>query len=480
MPTPSTRCSGSAKHPGLTWGSIPDVAATLKPLYDAEPDRLVWFDGTTPRPVVESTLATLRAAGDHGLNPADYDAASLSQQWTVLERGGGTARERAYFDLGVSVACARILKAVHGGRVDPATMDWGYAINPSQFDVADALRKVSLGSALSTTLDTLQPHFSHYLRARKTLAAYRTLAQAGEPAVVPDLPKGRPKIAPGQTWVGVPQLTARLRILGDLPPGTLESGSTYTGPLVDAVKRFQGRHGLDVDGVIGAGTIKALNVPLAARVRQIELAMERMRWLPPLSDRPNVFVNVPLFRLWADDPATGAEPLRMNVVVGKSLNHKTPIFVEQMEYVIFRPYWNPPRSITVQEIVPKARHDPGYMAREALEIVASDQESAAALPADAGEPDAPRRGQAPRPPEAGAVEFARAGQVHLPERRERLHARHARRSSCSHARAATSATAASGSRIPRASPNGCCAISRTGRVPASTRPCRRSGPRASI
>ena len=70
----------------------------------------------------------------------------------------------------------------------------------------------------------------------------------------------------------------------------------------------------------------------------------------------------------------------MNVVVGKSLNHKTPIFVDKMEYVIFRPYWNPPRSITVQEIVPKARHDPEYMAREALEIVAADQESAAALP----------------------------------------------------------------------------------------------------
>ena len=169
--------------------------------------------------------------------------------------------------------------------------------------------------------------------------------------------------------MGVPQLTTRLRILGDLPPGTLESGTSYTGPLVDAVKRFQGRHGLDVDGVIGAGTVRALNVPLAARVRQIELAMERMRWLPPLSDRPNVFVNVPLFRLWADDPATGAEPLRMNVVVGKSLNHKTPIFVEQMEYVIFRPYWNPPRSITVNEIVPKARRDPGYMAHEAMEIV---------------------------------------------------------------------------------------------------------------
>ncbi|MEZ5287528.1 MAG: L,D-transpeptidase family protein [Vicinamibacterales bacterium] len=139
------------------------------------------------------------------------------------------------------------------------------------------------------------------------------------------------------------------------------------------------RHGLEADGVIGAGTIKALNITLAQRVRQIELAMERMRWLPELSDRPNVFVNVPLYRMWATDPATGEEPLRMNVVVGQSLNHKTPIFVEQMEYVIFRPYWNPPRSITVQELVPHARRDPGYFDREQLEIVASGADNAQAL-----------------------------------------------------------------------------------------------------
>jgi L,D-transpeptidase YcbB len=88
-------------------------------------------------------------------------------------------------------------------------------------------------------------------------------------------------------------------------------------------------------------------------------ALASAAWLPELSNRPNVFVNVPLFRLWAADPATGAEPLRMNVVVGQSLNHKTPIFVQQMEYVIFRPYWNPPYGITVKEIIPHARLDAG-------------------------------------------------------------------------------------------------------------------------
>jgi hypothetical protein len=98
----------------------------------------------------------------------------------------------------------------------------------------------------------------------------------------------------------------------------------------------------------------------------------------------------------ATDPATGAEPLRMNVVVGKSLDHKTPIFVEQMEYVIFRPYWNPPHDITVNEILPHARRDPAYLSSEALEIVASGADDAAVLPETTENLDAVEAGRLQR------------------------------------------------------------------------------------
>ncbi len=243
------------------------------------------------------------------------------------------------------------------------------------------------GQGVAAALAELEPPFSHYARARRTLAAYKTVAASGEPEPVPDLPKGQKKVEPGQPWAGVPQLAGRLRAFGDLaddvaasevaPDGT----PLYAGPLVEAVKRFQDRHGLEPDGVPGSGTLAAVNVPFAVRVRQLELAMERMRWLPKLTTRPTVFVNVPLFRLWATDPTTGQEPLRMNVVVGKSMNHKTPIFIEQMEYVIFRPYWNPPHGITVEEIVPHARRDTSYIERQSFEIVASGEDSAPALPA---------------------------------------------------------------------------------------------------
>jgi len=374
------RVLSSAEHPGLTWSAISDVTSVLKPLYDREPDKLLWFDGTAPAPVVDATIATIAAAGEYGLDPDDYDAAFLQERWAAVKAGTATGPERAHFDLAISVAAARMVRAVHVGRVDPATMNWGYSIAEKPIDVPAALHEARQGKGLRATLDSLEPPVSHYGRARKTLAAYRALARAGEPDPVPDLQKGQTKIEPGKTWAGVPQLAARLKVFGDLADGSSIAGSTYGGALVAAVKSFQGRHGLEPDGVIGASTIKALNVTLAQRAHQIELAMERMRWLPELSKRPNVFVNLPLFRMWATDPVTGDEPLRMNVVVGKSLNHHTPIFVEQMEYVIFRPYWNPPYSITVKEIIPHARKDPAYFNHEALEIVASGDDNAQPLP----------------------------------------------------------------------------------------------------
>ncbi|HET9369742.1 MAG TPA: L,D-transpeptidase family protein [Vicinamibacterales bacterium] len=373
----------SAEHPGLKWRAIPDVVAALRPLYDAEPDRLVWIDGTTPSASLDATLAALRSAGDHGLDPADYDAARLTDQLALIRlRGSAIAPQAlAHFDLGVSVAAARMLRAVSLGRIDPATMRWGYDLTPKQFDVTAVIADVRRGTALAAALEELEPRFAHYTRARRTLAVYKALAAAGEPEPIPSLPRSQKKVESGQSWTGAPQLARRLQTFGDLPAGAYDGTPTYSPALVDAVRKFQTRHGLEVDGVLGPGTIAALNVTLAARVRQIELAIERMRWLPALGVRPKVFVNVPLFRLWADDPISGNEPLRMNVVVGQSMNHQTPIFVEQMEYVVFRPYWYPPYSITSREIVPKALKDPAYMDREALEIVATGDDNAASLPA---------------------------------------------------------------------------------------------------
>jgi murein L,D-transpeptidase YcbB/YkuD len=342
---------------------------------------LFWFAGGEPYPGLAGVVKGLALADEQGLSRADYDADRLQERWTAMRSGAGVApAQRALFDLALTVCASRLLSAVRVGRVDPATLNWGYEMAPKRLDRVEALRRLRLDGDLLHALRTEEPPFAHYARAKRSLARYRAAADRGEPAPVPGLPAGRRKVEPGQPWPGVPQLAERLRVFGDLASEVVLPKDSYSGPLPDAVKAFQRRHGLEADGVIGAGTIATLNVPLAHRVRQIELAMERMRWLPEM-DRPTVFVNVPLFRLWASDPKTGAEPLRMNVVVGKSLDHKTPIFIDRMEYVIFRPYWNPPYGITVKELVPHARRDPAYLDRENLEIVASGADDAPALPA---------------------------------------------------------------------------------------------------
>ncbi len=371
---------GQSLHPWLRWPDLADVSAALGDLYGRESDRLVWFEGERALPAVKEAIDALSRAAEHALQPSDYDAERLQAEWKRLE-----ATDRALFDLAVSIGVLREIQAVHSGRVDPRTLDWGYDVRPKKLDRAALLLGARDGAGVSALLDGLGPSFPHYKRNRMMLAHYRSLAQAGEPEPVSSLPKGRRKVAPGEPWLGVPQMRARLRVFGDLdedrPTATTPETPLYDAAVVDAVKRFQRRHILDADGVVGSATIDALNVPLSARVRQLELAMERGRWLPSLGDRPTVFVNVPIFRLWASDPVRGVEPLRMNVVVGKSMSHNTPIFIEEMEYVVFRPYWNPPYGIVTEEILPKARQDPSYLEAERFEIVASGDDDAEALPA---------------------------------------------------------------------------------------------------
>ncbi|HEX9161513.1 MAG TPA: L,D-transpeptidase family protein, partial [Thermoanaerobaculia bacterium] len=151
---------------------------------------------------------------------------------------------------------------------------------------------------------------------------------------------------------------------GDLEPGH----PTFDAAVKAAVKHFQHLHGLEDDGVGGQLTIRELNVPLADRIRQIEINLERWRWLPArLGDR-HAIINLPEFNLTVVENEWPV--LSMRIVVGKDFTHRTPVFSSEITQVVFNPYWNVPDSIADRELWPEQRRDPGYFAREHIEVLA--------------------------------------------------------------------------------------------------------------
>ena len=183
------------------------------------------------------------------------------------------------------------------------------------------------------------------------------------------LPAVTKPIEPGQSYPGTPRLARLLRLVGDLPASANPPGDaqTYDGQLVEAVKHFQSRHGLDADGRLGPTTIKQLNVPLWDRVFQLKLTLERWRWLPATFSAPPIIVNIPDFRLRALDE-NNKVVMDMRVVVGKAIRAQTPVFTREMTYVVFRPYWNVPPSILRGEIVPAIQRDRSYIAKKNYEV----------------------------------------------------------------------------------------------------------------
>jgi murein L,D-transpeptidase YcbB/YkuD len=165
-------------------------------------------------------------------------------------------------------------------------------------------------------------------------------------------------------------LANRLAATGDYTgphPGQGQS-AVYSPALQEAVERFQRRHGLADDGVIGAGLVAELNVPIAKRIRQLELNLERWRWLPRSLGERYILVNVPEYHL---EVREGAQvPLSMRVVVGKR-DTPTPIFDDEMTHVVFSPYWNVPPDIAQGETLPEMLKDPGFLTRMNMEIVDS-------------------------------------------------------------------------------------------------------------
>jgi L,D-transpeptidase YcbB len=355
--------------PDLRWPNFSDYRSAVGKFYDAGGYALVWTKDGAPTAQAQAMIRQLKQSQLKGLNPEDYDASRWDRRLVKLAPGTRTPAQTdlVHFDLALTVQAMRYISDLHIGRINPQHFKFGLDVGPKKIDLAEFLRTQVLPAAdVAAVVATVERQHGGYRRAEAALAQYLKLASEGDGDRVPTPPKS---VRPGNSFAGMPQLVRRLHQLGDLPAAQgAPNGIVYQGAVVDAVKHFQTRHGLEPDGVLGKGTIVQINKPLSARVRQLQDTLERYRWLPPDFPQPPILVNIPEFKLRTLRRGS-AGFLSMNVVVGKAYQHKTPVFADEMRYVIFHPYWNVPPSIARAELWPKDARDPSYLANHGFEVV---------------------------------------------------------------------------------------------------------------
>lgn len=389
-PRYSVEEAGAAIRATIATGRLPRLTRRGMPPADSQFARVysdgfipVWITAEgKPNPAAREALAILGAADTEALRPEDYQAERLDTMAAALERAPSPdAGEIGEFDATLTAAVLRFAGDLHGGRVDPRTVEFAMSLPEDLHNLPSLIAVAISDHRVGEAMGALRPPLVQYQRLREALVRYRALVDSS----VPEVPAVTASVKPGARWPGLPAVHRRLVLMGDLPSSVAVPGDSavYKGELVEGIKRFQDRHGLEPDGVIGKGTIAALNVPFARRVRQIELGLERLRWMPDLQNSRFIVVNIPTFQLWAWDSLTadGAPTLSMNVVVGAALRTMTPVMQEELAYLVFRPYWNVPRSIAVGEVLPKLRRDPGYLTINNMELVAGGGDDASPLAA---------------------------------------------------------------------------------------------------
>ena len=359
----------------LRWPDFSDYREHVKKFYEFGGSSLWWVKGMEPTGQARQLIAVMLQAEQKGLSAGDYDGPRWSDRFARLKPAVRQPAEAdaVKFDLALTVCVMRYISDLHIGKVNPKHFAFALDDESRKYDLPEFLKDhIVDASNVDAAMAQVDLPYPGYRRTIQALQTYMELAKKDDGEQLPPVKKA---IVPGDSYPGVPRLARLLRLVDDLPAdaNVPVAPPIYQGALVDAVKNFQRRHGRDPNGRIDAQTIADLNVPLSRRVRQMQLSLERWRWLPDSYQKAPIVANIPEFRLRAYDKNFNIGAT-MNVVVGKAYGgHNTPVFSDTMEYVVFRPYWEVPYSITKGEMIPHIIRDPDYLAKKGFEIVDGKQ-----------------------------------------------------------------------------------------------------------
>jgi murein L,D-transpeptidase YcbB/YkuD len=369
----------------LKWTNYGDDQESVQTFYDDRQDELAWTRDGKPTEQATQLIHMFGDAANKGLNPEDYDAsrwAGREQKLAMILKSHDTSDDAqqavAEFDAAITISTMRYLEDLHVGRINPQSLnfDIDQPGKRAAFDVATLLNDDLVDAEdVPSVVAGIEPQSPMYKATESALEQYLVAAkkQAAAPAQpLPALASGSKGVVVGGLYPALQPLSVRLQVEGDAPQNTTPT-TIYNADLSAAVKHYQQRHGLTEDGKLTQATIASLNVPLTERVQQLDDALERWRWLPDNYVQPRVFANLPEFfvRTYGVDHTLA---FKMRVVDGEAKgNHDTPMFVRQMRYVVFRPYWNLPPSIVKKEIMGHLRSSGmGYLASHEYEAYKAD------------------------------------------------------------------------------------------------------------
>ena len=353
----------SKRHPLLRYADFSRVSESLNQIYQNSNYQPIWLTPSRSEKNLRDLIGILNNAPADGLNSPIYEADRIQDWITSPNRDNNFLFS---YDVALSISLVRYLHDLREGQMNPRDVQNSAHIAPKPpLDLGDLLKQHLDSETLTELVSMFEPKNKQYQSLKIILNNLRQLSHLTESEVF----KPEKVLRPGDRHPQIVSLRKYLKNMGILAETADIEGNVYDSELVSAVKKLQAQSGLKPDGVIGPATTKLFNLSPLERIAQVELAMERARWIPDDIDGPMILVNIPAFELWAFSSVDDPNPLSMKVIVGKAPGNQTPLLWEEMKYVEFMPYWNIPKSIFQKEILPKARNNKGYLASQNIELV---------------------------------------------------------------------------------------------------------------
>jgi len=345
---------------GLEIEGVPIASRHLIPLlYERRDFEPLWLDSAKR----DELLTLIRDSTKEGLDPIDYHADAIE---TYQSRSGDADSPRFIVDRDIVFSDSLVRLGYHliFGKVDPRDLDpnWNFNRDFGDRDSVEVVQAAIQAPSLRQYVMDFFPRGQLHQSMKEALARYRAIeAQGGWPPIPPG-----PTVKPGETDSRVPAIRTRLSAEFHVEPDTATDPALYDTTLEASVRAFQRRYGLDVDGVIGKGTLTAMNVSVEDRIDQIRVNLERSRWVfTDLEDRFLV-VNIAGFRVFLVEDSEVIWTARAQV--GKPYR-QTPVFRSTMKYLVFNPTWTVPPTILRKDILPKAIEDPDYLATKNISVL---------------------------------------------------------------------------------------------------------------